>query len=1814
MNNTPESASLSVEQRALLALRRMRARLDALEREKDEPIAIIGMGCRLPGGVHSPEDFWQLLCEGRDAISTCTRWDIDRFYEQHPDLPGRIPTQRGGFIEQVDQFDAAFFGIAPREAALMDPQQRVLLEVAWEALERAGQDVQRLAGSQTGVFVGIWSLDYNPMPSFDPVSVDPYVSTGSARSIAAGRISYQFDFCGPSVSLDTACSSSLVAIHMACQSLRTQECHLALAGGVNLILSPLPTIAMAKWGMLSPDGRCKTFDAGANGYVRSEGCAVVVLKRLSSALADGDTILALIRGSAVNQDGRSNGLTAPNGQAQRAVVRRALHNAGVRPSEVAYVEAHGTGTALGDPIEIEALMAVLGQHRTDDAPCLIGSVKTNIGHLEAAAGVAGLIKTVLTLQHGEIPPHLHFERLNPNISFANTPFAIPSGLHAWSRGEQPRYAGISSFGISGTNAHLIVAEAPPAEVPQAEEGALVDQPFLLLLSARSPIALRDAAYAFQDYLRETPYSLASICYTASLRRTHHEHRLAVCGRSNHDLIDTLQGFLEAGTPTHDVAPQYRHTLVLVFPGQGSQWIGMGRELYEHEPAFRAAIKECDTLMRPYIDWSIAEELYTTKEHSRLHTTMVAQPMLFALEIGLAALWQAWGIVPDAVVGHSVGEIAAAYVAGALSLPEAVRLVCLRGNVMQPTHGKGRMLATGLSHAQAQEVIQEWQGQVAIAAHNGPQSIILAGQPAAIDELARQFTQAGMFNRTLEMPYAFHSPQMDVCQAAFVAQAAPVAPQPVRITMLSTVTGTHVRGPELDVGYWGRNLRAPVLFAEAVQQIVQSNDTIFIEVGPHPVLATSIAQILAQAGRNGTTIASLRRDQDAQLTMLQSLGQLYMAGMLIDWQRLYHSRERSVILPSYPWQHERFWLDAYSPYTVGPLHNASAPPPNVAHPLLGALRSSPLRPHEYTWQTEIGLQILPNLREHLVGGVPILPATSYLEMLLTACQQAFSDRTPWIEQLQLHRALHLAEDAPATTQLILTLTPSDAVSFQYFSRTAEAEWTLHASGTVQFTDATASHVALDIQQIIARCPTHIDKDTHYQTMKNCGLMYGPIFQGVEELWLGEHEVIARIRRPSVQAAADTTAYQVDPAVFDAGLQPLVHLLPAASPRCTYIPVSIEGVRVFGKLGADFWVYASTPKQQGTVMGQLACYDVTGKLLLEIQALRFLEFASPVRWHDSWLHAPAWEALPPAAGTTLVGDWLIFADCCGVADRLCALLAQHEHRCIVVRPGSGYRQIDATHYLIDSACADDFRRLILETLARTPATYRGIIHLWNLDLPTTPQADNLETSAAIGTSSVIYLVQALNEAPPDTYRSLWLVTAGTHAVLGQEPINVGQAPVWGLGRVIVDENPALRCHCVDLSITPDADVDDLCVDILAGALEQQVALRRGARYGFKLRPYQRRASASVAIRPDGNGTYIITGGLGGLGLTVARWLAEQGCCLVLIGRSLANDETARQIDAMAECGARVLIANIDVTHRDEVEAMVEMVKSELPPLRGIIHAAGVLDDTPLLGLDHKRLWRVLAPKVLGAWHLHTLTVDIPLDFFVMFSSATSLLGSLGQGNYVAANAFLDALAYARQYEGLPALSINWGPWSQVGMAARTGADKRLAAQGILGIDPEQGIVALGHLLREPVCQIGVFPVTQGSSLADTLPAPSLSSTALHRVQELSDTALVPAPPSMTPLDRLAATKDNEQAQAIETFVCEQIVRILRLPRAALDGSAALSNLGFDSLMSLELRSRLESEYSVTLSPTLTWTYPTVGALVGYLIGELSSMERARSMAGS
>ncbi|MFI0942731.1 type I polyketide synthase [Streptomyces sp. NPDC021020] len=1434
-----------------------------------EPIAVIGMSGRFAGAA-DPASLWHLLRSGSDAITEIPfgRYDVGPLYDPRPRVPGRTVSRWGGFVEGIAEFDADFFGISPKEADRMDPQQRMLLEVAYEALEDAGQPLEALAGSDAGVFVGQLGGDYWHMQYQDRDRLDLYSMTGSAsRAITSGRLSYAFDLRGPSFTVDTACSSALVAVHNAMQALRLGECGLALAGGVNLVLLPEEGVVYSGAGMLARDGRCKFGDASGDGFVRSDGVGTVVLKSLSRALADGDRVRAVLRGSAVGNDGRSSGyLVTPGADGQREVVRRAYENAGVDPADVDYVEAHGTGTVAGDPVELEALGDVLGAGRPADRPALVGSVKTNIGHAEAAAGIAGLIKAVLCLEHGEVPPSLHLHDPNPAVPWDRLPVSVPTAVTPLPDRGRPALAGVSSFGFSGTNAHLVLEAAPsgrPGDAPKSE------RPELLTLSARSPEALIDLAASYAGHLTTgagRSQQLHDLCHSAATRRSTLDARLALPVTSREQAAEALRAFAQGEDEPDLSFTDYVESgtvkrIAFVFPGQGSQWVGMGRELLDTEPVFADAMRACDTAIKNETGWSVID-LLRSGPAERFKELDVIQPTLWAMEIALAAFWRSWGVEPDVVIGHSMGESAAAYVAGALTLEDAAAVICRRSRLAKRLTGRGTMAWVALPADEAAAALAGHEDSVAVAAANSPTSTLLSGDGEALTAVLAALEARGVVTRWVKVDFASHCPQMDALREDLLSELKDLAPRPSAVAIHSTLLGEVVDGAGMDAAYWARNIREPVDFVGAVRHQIGLGDTVFIEVSPHPLLVNGIKETGRSVGRETVAVGSLRREDGERTAMLAAAGALWTCGALLA-PALFAGTGRHVDLPHYPWQRTTHWLPD-APIPAAGSAEAPGPAPAAAqprHPLLGPETA----PDGSTriWTGTLDLDSNAYLADHRIQGTVIVPGTAYLELMHAAMRQVAGDRPVALADVAYHQALFL-DDGAAPPSVRVTAAPAAAGTFscQVLSRSADDEsWTLHARATGRGIDMPGPEQNLPaLEEIRGRLPEHQAAAEFYAHNAERGNQWQGAFQGVTELWRTDGEVLARIVCPE-QLRASLDVHLFHPALLDAGGHSMAaaRRLTVADPDNVFVLGGIDETRFYDRPGTELYCHAVLvpSDRDDSFTADLVIRDPHGGLLAEMRGLRLQYLAGtapreaepqpgampvpeslpaapsalplappPAAPSGDWLHDLRWQPSRRDSATgTAPGTWVVFTDS-GTAGRNVARSLRAEGRQVVVVTAAASLHAGGTElFRIDPAVPEHYATVLAETARLGPIA--GIVHLWALDANCGLDASPREIARArrLACHSVLHLVQALKatEAEP----ALWLLTQHAQATGAEEPmVNPFQATLWGLGRTLAAEHPRLRTRLVDLD-RERSTFAELPAELLHPDEEAQIALRAGHR---------------------------------------------------------------------------------------------------------------------------------------------------------------------------------------------------------------------------------------------------------------------------------------------------------------------------------------------------------------------------------------------------
>jgi acyl transferase domain-containing protein/acyl-CoA synthetase (AMP-forming)/AMP-acid ligase II/acyl carrier protein len=1887
-----------------------------------EPIAIIGLGCRFPG-ADDPKAFWKLVHDGVDAISEvpARRWKIGEFYDPDPMVPGKINTRWGGFLGQVDGFDPDFFRISRREAARMDPQQRLLLEVAWEALQDAGQPTEQLEGSPVGVFIGISTNEYGWLQLSDPSRIDAHWGTGNSWSIAANRISYVFNFRGPSVALDTACSSSLAAVHMACQSLLSGESSLALAGGVSLILSPAFTINFTKAGAMAPDGRCKAFDARANGYVRGEGAGIVILKRLSDALNDGDPVYAVILGSALNNDGRSNGLMAPSREAQEAVLTEAYRRAGVSPARVQYVEAHGSGTALGDPIEARAIGAVVSPGRSKAEPCAIGSVKTNIGHLEAAAGIAGLIKVALSLKHQLIPPSLHFESANPLIPFDQLGLRVQQKLTPWSVGDAQPLAGVSSFGFGGANAHLVLqAHQDP------REAALTETPImhLLPLSAHSSTALSALATSYASLLDDDTkenLSLADLCYSAALRRDHHAYRVAVSGRTRDELIQRLLSVVRDGLPAAFASPvpaDGQPGTVFVFSGQGSQWIGMGKDLFEREPLFRESIESCERAFSRYVEWSLIEVLTGVNQSAQLDRLDIIQPAIFAIQVSLAALWRSWGVEPSAIVGQSMGEIAAACVAGALSLDDASLVICHRSRLLTQISGKGQMAAVELSLEESKRMLVGYEDRVSVAVSNGPTSTVLSGEPNAIGEIVEQLRNRDIFCRPVNVDFASHSPQVDPIRDQLLHGLESLQPRRSTVPVYSTVTGELAGDDEFNAEYWWRNLREPVLFSTVVEGLLNRDHHVFLEISPNPILLNAIQQMAHHLNRGVTLLPSLRRDEEARVVMLASLAAFYTFGSPIRWSALYPDGGRCVPLPSYPWQREHCWLDIPSEETGSSTETTRdggelLPYHRVSSALLGQAgrseveesvpaRSQPEAEVDWFYETEwqrrphpladtspgwrdyyatdnllifadslgFGEQLRSRLEESGCACSLVFPGQQYLSLGFGRYQinpespddfsrlleevGAQSEKLsadilhlwsldapngPDISLADLNRAqvlgcvsvLHLVQALAKQRALVLVddlnVAPDSAAGARLFIVTSGAQSVETDLEAVSISQSPVWGLARTIQKEQPELGCKLvdigSADAHEEIQPLLNEILVPdaedqlAFRGgtrfVARLVRRRSQISDRMRPAAVDEPLVVSAdhhYRVElsrPGVLD-DLTLRATKQPELRPRDVKIRVSAGGLNFVDVLRALKLVPAPS---DGPLLPGGEC---SGRIVALGESVTSFHVGDDViAFSDgcfgSYATASASMVVPKPEGLTFRQAATIPAAFVTAYYALVRLANLTRGERVLIHSATGGVGLAAVQ-IARQAGAEIFATAGTEE-KREYLRSLGVSHV--MDSRSLAFADQvMDFTKGQGVDVVLNSLSGdAIDASLSTLRAY-----GRFLEIGKRDIasdrQIGLSPFQkNLSFFAID----LNRMCLERPTVVGGLLKEVVEQVRKGALkplplldfpisnsaEAFHTMARARHIGKIVLSVPARGTLSILPNADpdplfrSDATYLLSGGTGALSLAVARWMVDEGARhLVLISRTGASGNEAA-IDEIGKSGAQVVVAKADVAQEQELSRVLEEIERTMPPLKGVLHFAGILDDGVLTELNRARLDAVMAAKVSGAWNLHNQTLKMPLDLFVQFSSAASLLGSAGQSNYAAANAFLDALAHYRRSLDLPAMSINWGPWQGVGLAAKPHRGERLGLLGVQSIVPSEGIRLLQELLRWNPVQAAVMRVdwdrwqeshrgAGGSSFLHDL-LDENRSMAREGSPVLGDRAKAQA---------ILTADPQMRRDRIESCLRDGVAWALGLTSVETD--RPLNKMGLDSLLAVQLKHRLENDLGIVL--------PVAKLLEGADIGELTT----------
>ncbi|MFE3140959.1 type I polyketide synthase [Streptomyces scopuliridis] len=1766
-------------------LQKARERITELETAGQEPVAIVGMACRFPGGVASAEDLWRLVNEGKDAIGPFPDdrgWDLEALYSPDPEEPGTSYTREGGFLDGAALFDAGFFGISPREAVAMDPQQRVLLETAWEALEHAGIDPATLKGSRTGVFAGVVEQSYLGLEG--PEEFEGYLMTGKLSSVASGRISYAFGLEGPALSVDTACSSSLVALHLAVESVRRGESTLALAGGATVTATPGGFVDFSRQKGLAPDGRIKSFSASADGTSWSEGVGLLVVEKLSDARRKGHRVLAVVRGSAVNQDGASNGLTAPNGPSQERVIRQALASAGLTAADVDAVEAHGTGTRLGDPIEAQALLATYGQNR--EQPLLLGSLKSNIGHTVAAAGVGGVIKMVQAMRYGVLPRTLHLTEPTPMVDWSAGAVELLDRAREWpSRAEGPRRAAVSAFGVSGTNAHVILEEpAPEDAAPSVGVGTdeisrqrAVSSPPVVAwpVSARTEDALRGQAARLAAYIDAHPeLGAADIGLSLATTRTAHDHGATVVGVDRGELLSGLRALVGGVSGSGVGGGVGSGGVAFVFSGQGAQRVGMGRGLYGAYRVFAGALDEVCGVFDPLLGRSLRSVIFGVEgsvEAGLLGETGFTQPALFAFEVALFRLLGSWGVVPDVVAGHSVGELVAAHVSGVLGLSDAVGLVVARAGLMQGLPRGGAMVAVGASESEVAAQLVGREGEVSVAAVNGPESVVISGDESAVVEIAGYFEGLGRRTSRLKVSHAFHSPHMDAMLEEFRTAAKRVSYGEPGIPVVSTLTGRLATGDDLRTAdYWVSQVRQAVRFGEAVTTLHEQGATTFVEIGPDRVLAALAQGILTELpGAAPTVLALLGRDQPEAHTLVAGLGVLHRTGARPDWPAFYApSGARRVELPTYAFQHRRYWVDAAE--TTTDATGLGLEP--AEHPLLGAALLLDER-DEAVFTSRLSARTHPWLTEHTVGGTAVLPVAALVELGIRAGDEV---GCTVLDELTVETPLVLPADGGV--QLRVTVGAPDASGQRELACHARpdgtgASWVRHAHGRLGHGPLTTPRTADAGESWPPAGAEPLQAPEVLGRLAEAGTAYGPAFRGLTALWRHDADLFAEIQLPDTMAER-APEYGLHPALLEAALQPLLLTGPAPAAGTA---VRWRGVRLHAT-GATVLRARLSPADgpladSGTFTLRLT--DPTGQLVAEADAVTVRPLdttglapaknrAEDALFRVDWTPYPLPEVATPVRWAALDANPSDPSGASSVADLAAAV-------------ASG-APLDAVHVRLtsDSGLADT-----TVSVRTTTGRALALIREWLAE-------------------------ERLADVP-----LLVLTSAAVAVAEGGDVTDLGGAAAWGLLRSAQSEAPG-RIVLVDLPADdPPADgatalgsAEEAVLSGLLAAGEEQAAVREGKVFLPRLVRIRHDATGAEPVWGS-DGTVLITGGTGSLGGLFARHLvSEHGVrhLLLVSRRGEQAPGAAELVQELTGQGAEVTVEACDVSDRTALADLLSRIPRE-HPLTGVVHTAGVLDDGLVAGQNAERLDGVLTPKADAAWHLHELTRDLDLTAFVLFSSVAAVIGGPGQSTYAAANSFLDGLAQHRAAHGLPAASLAWGLWEQTSglTGGLTETDlRRIARSGFRPVTSDRGpaLLDLALRLRHPytvATPMDLTMIRRRPQVPTVLR--SLVRTPVRRV------ARAAADGGAALADRLTGLAEAEQRAVVLGVMLDAMAGVLGHSDArGIDPERPFSQLGFDSLMSVELRNRLAAVTGLRLPATLVFDHPEPATLAAWLLTEV------------
>jgi len=1758
-------------------------------KQNDDRIAIVGIGCRFPGSANSAEAFWRLLENGVDAITEIPkdRWSAKTFYHSHRSFKGKTVSKWGGFIDDIDKFDAAFFGITNREAPYIDPQQRLLLETTWEAFEDGGLVVEKYSGTDVGVFIGGFTLDYKILQfgsdNYDEIGI--HAAAGSMMTNLSNRLSYVFDFKGSSISIDTACSSSLVALHYACESIRAGDCSMAVAGGVMLNLAPQYTIAESQGGFLSTTGRCKTLDSSADGYVRGEGVGIIVLKKLEDAIRDNDHIYSIVKATGVNQDGRSSAITVPNGKAQESLMRKVHQRAGIDSKDIQYFEMHGTGTPIGDPIEAEAIGNVISAGRHVTNPCLVGSIKTMIGHTESAAGVASIIKTSLALSKKRIPRHLHLKSLNPQIDLLQYCLKVPNDTTVWPEHAGVAIACVNGFGFGGTNAHVVLTGAPV--MPKIDNKHLENKMKIFPISARSKESLSMQVKKYLHFINENNLEGCSydLAHSMMLRRDQHPYRLAVAVKNITELRNSLEDFLSEESSSlvfeSDQKKAKGKGLVFVFTGMGVQWWKMGRGLYATEAIFREVIDRIDKAFYLLSGWSLVEKMiHPEEEDSEMSETRYSQPANFAIQVALYNLLESFGIQPEVIVGHSVGELAAFYCAGVLSFEDTLKVVYYRSELQHELSGTGKMLAANITKQQANDLLTSYPS-VEIVAINSQNDLTLTGDEHELFVISEQLKSAGVFSRFLTVDVPFHSRHMDKIEDKFKKGVVDISFQKPNIRIFSTVQGAELVGEDA-VQYCWKNVRNSVLFLSSIEKIIEEGFHSFVEIGPHPALSHYLKSIASQLEKEVVTAPTLSKKQEDEVSFYSTLCQLYVENHFTQFHNLYKEPGNFIKLPSYAWKHESYWSEPEE----GRRHRLGI----IDAKMLGR-RLSAAKP---TWELELNTQMYPLLEGHKIQGNLVFPAAGYIEAAHQAAKCYLNTEFIILEAVEFLSVVFLKQDRSIRLHTILD---EEELSFELYKMPdGVGRGELVAKGRYRLAQNTGAGMRQDrVKEQELQEEEHVlifDEEQIYENFEVRGYSYSGAFRCLEKLWVGKDGLAANVFL-SQQMLADTSDYVIHPGVLDACFQVTIALNftePGDPSGNIKLPIGAQSISVFREVEPQMKVYIQVIlRTEVETLCNISLYSTEGERIANISGLRSYKvgvsdstLSIPII--DSWLYGLDWieKNIESTADNNNLEDgerWLVLTDSTGEA---CRFLDYCKKKLV------DYTEMKFSELLSDATSEECYYK------ATNGGSFQKIISFGSLDLPKNEDITlrGIRTSGDYA-QALMNLIKII--VKEDSRPKLWFVTKGSQQVNGGNA-SILQAYNWALARLIGSrEHVSLWGGIIDLDPASNDHAKLLYNELALNDGEDQVSYAADLRYVARVNQL-RNISKPFPVQLDDEAWYVVTGAFGSLGQLVCRSLREKGARnLILLARGTLPPreqwhegtfepnikERVEFILDLERLGCNIKLELFDLTDTEELTRRLSAIKETGFSIKGVISTVGVVDDKLITEMSRETFEKVYYAKTLPHWTLHQIFGDVELDFFIMFSSIAALITAPGQANYASGNAFLDALSLYRRQIGLPSLSIAWGPWN-AGMVKKLNLEQVYINKGIRPITEASGMQVMHRLIGQNIGYAAVLEA-DWDRVIDSAPRSKTPYLGHLQSQQRASEAnnLTDAENQQLLYNKLIAAEESKRFDVVAEELIILIAYSFRMKQEDVSLQVALAELGMDSMLAMEIKNRIELVFGVEIT---------------------------------